>query len=123
MATEWQTFHGGKRMNNLSQYFNGVALKRLSSVEVDVNSSHQHEFNGTVKMRQILGEADNHFETVFLYLTDQNDAPVVEKSSLTWYDARRKARDTRGIMRYEYRLYFPANRVLQCAAADDLLVI
>jgi len=30
----------------LSQYFDGVALKRLSAVEANVSRSNQHEFNG-----------------------------------------------------------------------------
>lgn len=109
----------------LSQYFEGVALKRLSAVEADVICSKQHEFNGVEGLRDILGEPDGkvHFTAKFLYLTDQDDEPIVEDGFLTWYDARQKARLERGVMRWEYRLYFPTNRVSQCAAAGDLLVI
>ncbi|AUS41338.1 restriction endonuclease [Ralstonia solanacearum] len=110
----------------LSQYFEGVALKRLSAVEADVIRSNQHEFNGVEGLRDILGEPDGkvRFTATFLYLTDQDDEPiVVEDGFLTWYDARQKARLERGVMRWEYRLYFPTNLVSQCAAAGDLLVI
>lgn len=109
----------------LSQYFEGVALKHLSVVEADVIRSNQHEFNGVEGLRGILGEPDGkvRFAARFLYLSDQDDEPVIEDGFLTWYDARQKARQERGVMRYEYRLYFPTNLVSQNAAASDLLVI
>lgn len=109
----------------LSQYFEGVALKRLSAVEADVIRSNQHEFNGVEGLRDILGEPDGkvRFSAKFLYLTDQDDEPVVEDGFLTWYDARQRARFERHVMRWEYRLYFPTNLVSQCASAGDLLVI
>lgn len=109
----------------LSQHFNGVALKRLSAVEADVIRSNQHEFNGVESLRSILGEPSGkvRFKAKFLYLSDQDDEPVAEDGFLTWYDARQKAREERGVMRQEYRLYFPTNLVSQCAAEGDLLVI
>ncbi|MFN3592170.1 MAG: type II restriction endonuclease [Thermaurantiacus sp.] len=109
----------------LSQYFEGVALKRLSAVEADVTRSNQHEFNGVGSLRSILGESSGNvrFAAKFLYLSDQDDEPVIEDGFLTWYDARQKAREERGVKRCEYRLYFPTNRVTQCAAEGDLLVI
>lgn len=109
----------------LSQYFNGVALKRLSTVEVDILSSHQHEFNGVEGLREILGEPEGkvRYEAKFLYLTDYEDEPVIEDGFLTWYDARQKARIERRVMRWEYRLYFPTNQISQCAAVGDLLLI
>lgn len=109
----------------LSQYFEGVAVKRLSTVEADIIHSNQHEFNGVEGLRQILGEPDGkvRFIAKFLYLTDEEDEPVAEDGFLTWYDARQKARLERGILRSEYRLYFPTNRVSQSATAGDLLVI
>jgi len=109
----------------LSEHFQGVALKRLSVVEADVIHSNQHEFNGVEGLRGILGEPKGkvHFNAKFLYLSDQDDEPIVEDGFLTWYDARQKAREERGVMRWEYRLYFPTNLVSQCAAAGDLLVI
>jgi len=109
----------------LSQYFNGVALKRLSAVEVDVGRSNQHEFNGVESLKSILGEPSGRmrFAAKFIYLSDHDGDPVVDEGFMTWYDARRKAREERGVMRWEYRLYFPTNLVTQCAAEGDLLVI
>ncbi|MBF0235322.1 MAG: restriction endonuclease [Desulfamplus sp.] len=109
----------------LSQYFEGVAVKIISPVEADVLTSNQHEFNGVEGLRNILGEPDGkvRYKAKFLYLTDHDDEPLIEDGFLTWYDARQKARIERGVMRYEYRLYFPTNLVSQCANAGDILVI
>lgn len=110
----------------LSQYFEAVGLKRLSAVEADVLKSNQHEFNGVEGLRKMLGEpADGKqsYSARFLYLNDHDDEPVSDDGYLTWYDARQKARLERGVMRTEYRLYFPTNLVSQCAAEGDLLVI
>jgi restriction endonuclease EcoRII-like protein len=109
----------------LSQYFQGVAAKKLSAVEADVLTSNQHEFNGVEGLRNILGEPEGkvHYEAKFLYLTDVDDEPVMEDGFLTWYDARQKARIERGVMRWEYRLYFPTNTVSQLANEGDILII
>ena len=109
----------------LSQYFEGVAVKVLSAVEADVLASNQHEFNGVEGLRNILGEPDGkeRYSAKFLYLTDNEDEPIIEEGFLTWYDARQKARFERGVMRWEYRLYFPTNLVSQCANSGDILVI
>ena len=109
----------------LSQYFDGVAVKLLSSVEADTLTSNQHEFNGVKELKDILGEPDGKvtYQAKFLYLTDHDDDPILEEGFLTWYDARQKARIERNVMRWEYRLYFPTNLVSQYANEGDILVI
>jgi len=109
----------------LSQYFEGVAIKELSAVEADILASNQHEFNGVESLRKILGEPEGkvRYNATFMYLTDHTDEPVIEDGFLTWYDARQKARIERGVMRWEYRLYFPTNQVSQLANEGDVLVI
>ena len=109
----------------LSQYFRGIAAKRLSSVEADILVSNQHEFNGVEGLRALLGEPAGkaRYDATLLYLGEDEDAAIVEEGNLTWYDARQKARLERGVMRWEYRLYFPTTRVSEVAAAGDLLVI
>ena len=109
----------------LSQYFKGIAVKLLSSVEADVLTSNQHEFNGVKELKNILGEPTKkeHYPAKFMYLTDQDDQPITEDGFLTWYDARQKARIERNVMRWEYRLYFPTNLVSQLANEGDILVI
>ncbi|WP_321797040.1 type II restriction endonuclease [Caballeronia sp. J97] len=109
----------------LSEYFEGVAAKRLSCVEADVIHSNQHEFNGVEGLRAILGEPDGkvRYDTRLLYLSDQEDDPIMEDAVFTWYDARQRARIARNIQRWEYRLYFPTTNISLNAAVGDLLVI
>ena len=104
----------------LSEFFSGVALKTLSSVEADLVHSHQHEFNGVEGLKKLFGQAHGKqkFEAKFIYLTDHDDEPVISEGFLTWYDAR-EAHPTRS----EHRLYFPTTEVSTCAAEGDLLVI
>ena len=102
----------------LSEYFTGVAIKTLSAVEADVTRSHQHEFNGVTGLMGILGQVRREFPARFLYLRDDDEAPVTADGFLTWYDAR-EAHPTRS----EYRLYFKSSSVSKCALAGDLLVI
>lgn len=77
----------------LSQYFQGIAAKRLSSVEADILVSNQHEFNGVEGLRALLGEPAGkvRYDATLMYLGDDEDGTVVEEGSLTWYDARQKA--------------------------------
>ena len=108
------------KAGHLSQYFTGVAAKRLSAVESDIFRSHQHEFNGVDALKRIFGQAQGKqtFPARFIYLNDNDDEPVVSDGYLTWYDAREN-HPTRS----EHRLYFPATAVSDCAAEGDLLVI
>jgi hypothetical protein len=89
-------------------------------VEVDVFRSNQHEFNGVDGLKRIFGEAvgKQKFPAKFIYLTDNDDEPVVADGFLTWYDAR-----ANHLTRSEHRLYFPTSTVSQCAAEGDLLVL
>lgn len=107
------------KAGHLSEYFSGIAAKRLSAVEANFSRSHQHEFNGVKGLKKILGEVSGkkNFSARFVYLNDEDD-PAVEDGSLTWYDARE-----RHPARSEYRLYFPSTTVSECAAEGDLLVI
>lgn len=109
----------------LSEHFERVAAKYLSPVEADVLRSNQHEFNGVEGLRQILGEpiGKTLFDSTLIYLADEDTVPVSEQATLTWYDARQKAREEREVMRWEYRLYFPTTAVSQKSGPADLLVI
>lgn len=109
------------KQGHLSDYFEGIAAKRLSTVEADPTRSHQHEFQAVAAMIDFIGRASNPtpIPARFLYLTDDDPEPLVVDASLTLYDARRlnAARSP------EYRFYFADNPVTVCMAPGDLLVI
>jgi hypothetical protein len=102
----------------LSEFFTGVAIKRLSAVEADAARSNQHEFNGDKGLKGLFGLERQELQGLFIYLGDNDDEPVVADGPLTWYDAREN-HPTRS----EHRLYFPTTAVSLCAAEGDLLVI
>jgi hypothetical protein len=102
----------------LSEFFTGVAIKRLSAVEADVARSHQHEFNGDRGLKKLFGLERQELTGLFIYLSENDDEPLVADGTLTWYDAR-ESHPTRS----EHRLYFPTTPVSLRAAEDDLLVI
>lgn len=106
----------------LSQYFSGVAAKRLKPVEVNPTTSNQHEFNGVNSLGAILGY--NTGEPVriparFLYLADGEYVTESPDLFATWYDSRRDD-DTRSA---EYRLYYPSSSVMEQARPGDFLVV
>lgn len=100
----------------LKQYFKGIIVKKLSAVETSPKTSNQHEFNATVKMKEIFGSDDRKFETDFLYIDDEQSFGATD--SLTWYDARRNHPT-----RTEYRLYYPSTAVSEAASTGDSLFI
>lgn len=104
----------------LSEYFEGVAAKRLSAVEADETRSNQHEYHATKKVQAFLGspEEKTRIPARFLYLTDDDPDPIVEDAFLTLYNCRKgKPRAP------EYHLYFPTTNVSLNASEGDLLVI
>ncbi len=108
------------KQGHLSEYFTGVAAKRLSAVEADYFRSHQHEFNGVEALKRLFGQATGKqtYPARFIYLSDHDDEPVVADGFLTWYDARE-----RHPTRSEHRLYFPTTQVSDSAVEGDVLVI
>jgi hypothetical protein len=102
----------------LSDYFEGVAAKRLSAVEVDALRSHQHEFNGVAAMKQLWGAEKKEIPAHFLYLGGDDDDRINEEGNLTWYDSRENHP-----IRSEFRLYYQDNAAMQHAAPGDLAII
>lgn len=108
----------------LGDYVSKIASKRLSRVDVDASSSHQHEIGGFGReMLSVLGDVDrkarldNGIPTVSMYLTDDDD-PVVENITISWYDTRR-GKEGRSP---EWRIYYPSgSRVMSLALPGDTL--
>jgi hypothetical protein len=113
----------------LSDYFDGVAAKRLSAVETDMLVSNQHEFQGVKRLREMLGEPVGKvpFSARVLYLDDEVREPLLEDVLFTWYDVRAGERARGGTktgrLRWEYRLYFPSTYASDRARPCDLLII
>lgn len=105
----------------LSEYFEGVAAKRLSAVEADRTRSNQHEYQATKNMLTFMGKPSEptRIPARFLYLNDDDVEPIVEDAFLTLYDSR-KDQPHRSA---EYRFYFPTTTVSLNAAEGDLLVV
>lgn len=107
------------RRGFLSEYFEGVAVKRLSAVETTPSKSNQHEFNGTEPLRRLLGEADRRrIPARFIRIEDQGDATTAD-GTLTWYDSRRNQKHRSA----EYRLYYLTNDVSQSLKEGDSLCL
>jgi hypothetical protein len=102
----------------LSQFFSGVAVKKLSAVEANPARSNQHEFNGDAELKKLFGLEKQVYDAKFIYLGDNDDEPVIDDGKLTWYDARKKHET-----RTEYRMYFPTTSVSLCATEGDILVV
>lgn len=100
----------------LSEYFKGVASKRLSSVEVNTAKSHQHEYNGVNSLKKIFGTERRTFAAQFIYLNDKEI--IKDNGSLTWYDARENHPH-----RSEFRMYFTSTSVSSIASANDTIFI
>jgi hypothetical protein len=104
--------------SQLSRYFKGVGVKRLSQVEVSPDLSNQHEFNGIADFKRIFGPDKRKFNAKFLFISDEEDKLLEEDGFLTWYDARENHP-----FRSEYRLYYSGNEIMLSAKAEDLVVV
>ena len=106
------------KRGHLSQYFAAVVAKRLSAVEANPNRSNQHQFNGVLALKELLGLSKASFPAKFLYLGDDEETWTAAEGTVTWYDARE-----RHATRTEHRLYFPTTAVSERATEGDLLLI
>lgn len=109
------------RVGHLSQYFMGVAAKRLTDVEVNKLISNQHEFQGINSLRGMLGTERQVLNAKYIYITDNEIAPLTVEATATWYDAR--IQDPKRSA--EYKLYYPvlAETIIEQVSAGDFLVV
>jgi hypothetical protein len=106
------------KQGHLSRYFDGVAAKRLSAVEIRPSSSNQHEFNGVQQLKKMFGKRKRKFGARFIYLGEEEDDYVTSDGWVTWYDSREHHPTSS-----EHRLYYPSSPVTEAAHEKDLLVI
>lgn len=106
------------KRGQLSDYFEGVVVKRLSAVETSPETSNQHEFNGAAALRQLLGPDDRkNIPARFVWLGQEQEAITVE-DTVSWYDARRNHPT-----RTEYRLYYPSNEITMMMREGDVFFL
>lgn len=108
------------KRGQLSDYFEGVGVKRLSAVDAEPKTSNQHEVGTTVKMRDdFLGETHQQkFPAIYIWLGGDQEG-FTEDSWATHYDARIKNEDRAP----EWRLYYPSNPVTEAMKAGDTLFL
>lgn len=104
----------------LVDYFEGVAVKRLSRADANLNVSNQHEINTTQEMRNnFLGaEHRKEFKTIYLWLGERLEGITYEDST-RHYDTRH-GDPNRGP---EWRLYYTSNPVTKAMKAGDTLFL
>lgn len=106
------------RRGLLSDYFDGVAVKRLSAVEANPDVSNQHEFNGSGALRRLFGDDDRrNITTRFIWIGEEQEA-ISEEGLISWYDARRQHPT-----RTEYRLYYPTNPITALMKEGDFFFV
>lgn len=104
---------------HLSEYFEGVAVKRLSKVDANPRVSNQHEIGTTREMRQFLGE--NHqqkFDANYIWLGDEQEGFSCLDFA-THYDTRLNKPDRSP----EWRLYYSSNAVTDLMQEGDTLFL
>lgn len=107
------------KRGHLSDYFEGVGVKRLSAVDAEPKRSNQHEIGTTRAMReQFLGEEKTRFPAFYIWLGGEQDGFTAEGTA-THYDTR----ENQPLRRPEWRLYYPPNPVTEAMSAGDTLFL
>lgn len=107
------------KRGQLSDYFEGVGVKRLSAVDAQPDASNQHEIGTTKKMRDnFLGYQRKSFQAVYVWLGGDQDG-FSDEGWATFYDCREQD-ETRGA---EWRLYYPSSPVTEAMSEGDTLFL
>lgn len=106
---------------SLKDYYTAIGYKRLSATEVDLNTSHGHEFQGVNAFKKMFGTERCDINATIHYLSDDEDEEdICQSGTLKWYDSRENNPDRSP----EYRLYYPHELTLVQNYADvgDLII-
>jgi EcoRII C terminal len=104
---------------HLSEYFEGVAVKRLSAVDADPRTSNQHEIGTTPDMRKFLGETQKKlFDVNYIWLGDEQEG-FGHQDFATHYDTRLNQPHRRP----EWRLYYSSNPITEMMQEGDTLFL
>ena len=111
--------------DKISDYFEGVAAKYLSAVDAEPERSNGHEIGGlpSAGFKAYLGtpskDQEFRFRAKQVYISDETEAPVIDESHVTWYDARRNKPKRSA----EYRLYYYDSAVTDCISESDFFLV
>lgn len=102
----------------LSDLFTGVVTKRLTSVETITKKSNQHEFQGVLPFRNLLGLEDRRgIPARFIWLSGEQEA-ISDTGFMSWSNVRKgKNRSP------EYHLYYSGNSVTELMQPGDVLFL
>lgn len=109
----------------LTDVFAAAAIKYLTAVDANPQSSNQHEIGGLVAagIGDLLGRPDDgsklRFDATMVYLDDYSDDPILAEDKVSWYDTRYDD-PTRSP---EWRLYYSSNPVTEMFHESDLMLI
>lgn len=105
--------------HSLASLFSSIATKQLALVDIPKLGSHQHELNGSGRLREFFGEEKRNGTLEWHYFGD-GEEPAHDAGSFTFYDSRLKSADRTG--RSEWRMYY-TGEFLSRAAPGDILVL
>jgi hypothetical protein len=89
-------------------------------VEVDPDTSNQHEINGVRGFRQLFGDVKRaQLATRFVYLAEPDDEPIVDDGFVSWYDSR----ENQPKRSAEFRLYYSSPLICDHGAENDILAV
>jgi len=112
--------------DSIRDYVEGVAAKYLTAVDANPKKSNQHEIGGlpSAGFKRHLGEPAKgeklYLKGRLVYVSDNDDAPLIVDDELTWYGATRSGDPKRAP---EYRLYYKTNAVTSLFAEGDFFLI
>jgi hypothetical protein len=106
------------KRGHLSDYFEGVGVKRLTPVDAEPTRSNQHEVGTTRAMEEFLGREKKQFRVKYIWLGTEEDSLVAEGSA-TMYDTREGNEDRNA----EWRLYYRSNPVTEAMSPGDTLFL
>lgn len=106
------------RRGLLSDFFTGVAAKKLTLVETVSSKSNQHEFQGTKPLKALFGTDDRReMPTRFIWLSEEQTA-LTEVGFLSWSNVRKgKPRAP------EYHLYYSKTAVTEMMKPGDAMFL
>lgn len=104
---------------NLGNFYDGLAWKFLTKIDLPNRGSNQHELQGISKLRQLLGDRSHSRFRVLWRMLNVDDEGVEESvHDMTWYDARRNNPNRSP----EWRFYYESGTPLEDAEIGDLLL-